>query len=544
MTELKNSFNEEIGAFSSVLVYREIISFMLKKMTLCSCLLLSACMVGPDYKEPQMQVAAHWPKKDASIKEKPFHDYKWWEVFRDPTLTNLINQSYHDNLPVQIAGVRVLQARAQLAQSAGELYPQQQAMTGDYTYTRLGGSSFLGLLPTNFDSGSLGFTANWELDFWGKYRRAIQANDAAFLASVAAYDNALITLTADVAKTYVKIRTYESQIRVTNENIKVQRMSLKIAQSRFKAGQVSLVDVEQAKTELAQTQSSLPSLISNLQTQKDALAVLLGTIPNGIDSLLKKNKGIPRAPYSVAVGIPKETLARRPDIHQARLEAVSQAAAIGAIKAELYPALSLAGTFSFSATNIGTSSVSDMFNWANRSITAGPNLAWSLLNYGQITNSVRMQDAAFQQSLLNYVNLVLKAQQEVQDSITSYIEAKSAAYYLTQANASATKSLKLALVRYTEGETDFTPVLNAEQQLLSVALSLVNAQGDIPQALIALYRALGGGWQIRGHDDVVPDSIKKQMAARTNWGTLLKQQSHMPPVTKAQEIQQLYLPKW
>jgi outer membrane protein TolC len=150
----------------------------------------------------------------------------------------------------------------------------------------------------------------------------------------------------------------------------------------------------------------------------------------------------------------------------------------------------------------------------------------------------------FQQALLSYVNLVLKAQQEVQDSMTSYIEAKSAVSYLTQANTSATKSLHLAIVRYREGETDFTPVLNAEQQLLRVQTSLTNAQGDIPQALVELYRSLGGGWQIRGMNDVVPRALKAQMAERTNWGTLINQQKQVPPMTKEQRLQQLYLPKW
>jgi NodT family efflux transporter outer membrane factor (OMF) lipoprotein len=511
---------------------------------LISGLALSSCMVGPNYKEPAKNIVTHWPKKNATVKETPFHDVLWWQVFHDPILTSLIKEGYHNNLSVQIAGVRVLQTRAQLAQSVGSLYPQQQAMVGNYTYNRIGGSSLQDILPSSFDTSALGFSANWELDFWGKYRRAIQSNDAAFLASLAAYDNALITLTSDVARTYVKIRTTQEQIKVTNDNILVQKAGLKIALARYNAGEVSLVDVEQAKTELAQTQASLPPLNSNLQTQKDLLSVLLGTVPNGVDSLLQKGHGIPKAPYSVAVGIPKETIARRPDIHQARLEAVQQGAAIGAIKANLYPALSLAGTFTFSASTIGSSSISDMFNWSNRNITAGPNLAWSLLNYGQITNAVRAQDAVFQQALLSYVNLVLKAQQEVQDTITAYIESKSAVYYLNQANSSATKSLKLAIVRYKEGETDFTPVLNAEQQLLSVQISLVNAQGDIPQALIALYRALGGGWQIRGTDDVIPQKIKMEMAARTNWGTLLKQQNHVLPKTPGQQIQQLYLPKW
>lgn len=501
-------------------------------------------MVGPNYKEPQKNIANDWPQKNASIKETAFKEFLWWKVFKDPTLTEIINQGYKNNITLQSTGAHVLQARAQLAQTVGELYPQQQAMIGSYTYNRIGGSSLQSILPSSFDLASLGFSASWELDFWGKYRRAIQSNDAAFLASVAAYDNALITLTSDIATAYTQVRTSEKLIKITRENIVVQKMGLQIALARFNAGEVGLLDVEQAKTELFQTEASLPPLLNDLQIQKDTLSVLLGTIPGGVDKVLKKTYGIPKAPYSVAVGIPKETIARRPDIHQARLQAVQQGASIGAIKAELYPSLSLLGSFTFSSSNIGNSSLSNMFDWSNRMITAGPNLTWSLLNYGQITNAVRVQDAVFQQALLNYVNLVLQAQKEVQDNISAYIQAKATVYYLTKANASASKTLELAIVRYKEGESDFTPVLNAEQQLLSVQTSLVNAQGDIPEALIALYRSLGGGWQIRSTNDVIPQNIKDEMAARTNWGTLLKQQNHMPPQTKAQRTQELYLPKW
>lgn len=517
---------------------------MLKNITLIASLLLSSCMVGPDYKEPEHPVAQHWPQKNRSVQETSFQNVLWWHAFHDPVLTGLIEQGYQNNLSLQRAGVRVLQTRALLAQSVGSLYPQQQALAGSYTYNRIGGGSLQELLPQSFDTAVLGFTANWEIDFWGKYRRAIEANDATFLASVAAYDTALVTLTSDVASTYIEIRTLQTQIKVTNKNIYVQKIGLKIARSRFNAGQTSLVDVEQAQTELSQTQSTLPALIHRLQVQKDLLAVLLGTIPDGADKLLEKNRGIPRAPETVAVGIPKETLARRPDIYQAREEAMAQGAAIGATLATLYPSFSLAGTFAFTSNNISPNSISDIFNWSNRAITAGPGFSWPILNYGQITNAVRAQDAVFQQALLHYMETVLNAQKEVQDQITAYIEAKNATHYLEQANRAATKTFKLTLIRYKEGETDFTPVLNAEQQLLKVQRSLVDAQGNIPRSLVALYRALGGGWQIRAGNDVIPFAIKQEMAMRTNWGTLLKQENHGPALTKGQNFKQLYLPTW
>lgn len=517
---------------------------MLKILIITGCFFLSSCMVGPNFKEPQKNISDHWLMSSTSVRSAPIHSANWWKVFNDPTLTSLIDRGYHNNLSLQSAGVRVLQARAQLAQSVGELYPQQQALTGNYTYNRIGGSQLQNILPPDFLTAAAGFSASWEIDFWGKYRRAIQSNDAIFMASLAAYDSALVTLTADIARTFVQIRTDEALIKVTKENIKTQAISLQIAKARYKGGQTSLLDVEQASTELAETQSKLPQYVSDLQHQKDSLGVLLGTTPDKMNAFLKKNHGIPKASTQIAVGIPKEVVIRRPDVFQARMEAIAQSAAIGAVKANLYPSLSLAGTFNFSSNNIGNSSISDLFSWANRSIVAGPSATWPILNYGQITNAVRVQDAAFQQALLSYMNLILKVQQEVQDSITRYIETKKTEHSLTVANAAAIRTTKLALIRYKEGEASYTTVLNAEQQQLRVQTSLVNARGEVSQSVIALYRALGGGWQIRGHNDIVAEQIKNEMAARTNWGSLLQQRNHQPPATKGQKMKQLYLPTW
>lgn len=521
-----------------------VVRYLFSKGIFASFLLLSACMVGPNYKEPKTAVAYHWAKKDKSVKEAPFRQVTWWNVFHDPNLKRLIYLGYHHNISLQSAGVRVLQARAQLAQAVGALYPQQQAAAGSLSYYRLGGNYLQSVLPSTFYSSSLGLAANWEIDFWGKYRRAIQAKDAEFLSSLAAYDNALVTLTADIASDYIQIRMSESLIAVTQQNIDVQRMSLHLTESRFRSGEVSLLDVEQAKTELAETEAQLPELVSNLQSEKDALAILLGTVPNEVDQLLNKHMGIPHAPAHIAIGIPRETIARRPDIQQAREDAIQQMATVGQTKANLYPAFSLTGNFSFAGNTINGQTLGNMFNLSNFNIITGPALNWPILNYGQITNAVRAQDAVFQQALLNYVDLVLKAQKEVQDGITRYIEAKKTKRSLTQASTSAVKATQLTLIQYKEGEDQYTTVLYAEQQQLRVQTSLVKAQASVPLALVELYRALGGGWQIRKGSDIVPYRIKEEMAARTDWGHLLEESNHTPPMTKKQRFKQLYLPNW
>lgn len=177
-------------------------------------------------------------KKNSTVKEIAFRTPLWWHVFKDDNLTALIESGYHNNLSLQKTGVHVLQARAQLAQTVGSLYPQQQLMNGSYNYYRMGGNYLENVLPPSFLTSSLGFSANWELDFWGKYRRAILSNNASFLSSVAAYDNALITLTADIANSYISVRAYEKLIDVTQQNINLQKMSLRLTESRYRAGEV------------------------------------------------------------------------------------------------------------------------------------------------------------------------------------------------------------------------------------------------------------------------------------------------------------------
>ncbi len=513
-------------------------------LTILPILLLSACMVGPNYKEPPQKIAQHWKKTSKSIKESKIQNAQWWKAFHDPILTALIQRGYANNLSLQATAVHVLQARAQLAQSVGELFPQQQALTGNMNYNRIGGQSLQFVLPSEFNTATLGSTASWELDFWGKYRRAILANDASFLASYAAYDNALVTLSSDIATTYISIRTSQELIRVTEKNIKVQYWILKITKTRFHEGQTSLLDVEQAQTILSQTEATLPPLRAQLQQQKDHLGVLLGTTPDKVDALLQKPRRIPIAPAGVAVGIPRETLAKRPDIYEARMKVITQSEMIGSIKAELFPSISLIGSFSFASNTINNSTLGELFNWSSRTIAAGPGFTWPILNYGQITNLVRAQDAIFQQALLDYQNKVLSAQQEVQDNITQFIESRKAASALQTANHAATSSTQLSMIRYQEGQSDFTPVLQSEMQQLNVQISLTNAQGNIPKALVALYRSLGGGWQIHNGNDIVPNNIKKDMAARTNWGCLLQQPNHEPPKTKTQQIRERYVPDW
>lgn len=507
-------------------------------------LLLAGCMVGPNFTPPHTTTAAGY-QAGGGVSAAPVQDADWWRNFNDPCLTHLVMLGYRHNLTLQMAGVAVLQARAQLAASVGELYPQSQLLGGSYSYNRqsLAAPSNIGGAETYLNVAQLGLSASWELDFWGKYRRAVQANDAAFLGSIDAYDAALVSLSASIAQTYVNIRTLQAQVRVAQSNITVQTESLRIATARFHAGQTSMLDVEQAQTQLSTTEATLPTLQADLVAQKDALAVLIGTTPDKVDALLTAG-GIPAAPAGIAVGIPKDLLRQRPDVEQAELAAASQSAALGVAKAQLYPALSLTGTFGYESSNVPGASLGDLFRWSSHTVSLGPSVTIPIFNYGQLTNQVRAQDAVFEQSILNYQNTVLQAQQEVQNAIAGYVQAGNAVTALTTAANSASQSTNLAMIRYVDGASDYTTVLTAEQAQLQVQNALAIAQGNVPLGAIALYSALGGGWQMAQGQDPVPESIKAEMAARTNWGGLLATPAHAAPTSRQGQLKQTFVPTW
>jgi NodT family efflux transporter outer membrane factor (OMF) lipoprotein len=500
--------------------------------------------VGPNYVPPDAPVAANWlASDDPRIKTTAPRDAEWWRTFNDPKLSELVRIAQQQNPTVQTAGVRVLQARAQLGATIGDLYPQKQQVYGEVTHERLSDSeSSRGLsrdlaqrsgvrrnLPS-FDDNSFwvvqfGLGASWELDFWGKFRRAIESADASLLASIASYNDALVSLTAQVASTYVNVRTYEERLRIARENADTQRETLRLADVQFRNGQTSETDVEQAKSEYAQTRSQIPQLEIGLRQNQHSLSVLLGMPPSNLQDLLGPGGPIPAAPPEVAIGIPADLLRRRPDIRSAEQQAAAQSAMIGATKAELYPAFSLSGTFGFLSTDLGNSDLSDAFDWKSRVVSFGPAVVWNVLNYGQITNQVRAQDAAFQQAVLSYQNTVLQAQQEVEDALVSFLGSQDTVALLAEGVAAARRSVDLATIEYREGATDYTTVLTAEQNLLEQQDQLAVTQGNVTQGLISLYRALGGGWQSREGEDFVRADIRETMAKRTNWGGLLEDAS-------------------
>jgi NodT family efflux transporter outer membrane factor (OMF) lipoprotein len=529
-------------AASSITMFWRSVQLCLALLVALSC--LSGCtMVGPDFLRPSANFAEQWLEADDTrVKTEPATCREWWKAFNDPVLENLIQTAYKQNLSLRVAGVRVFEARAQLGFAVGEFFPQMQQGSGSYNYNRISNRSASAAQPGDvaevglaFSQAQFGLGASWELDFWGKYRRAIESADASLLSSIAAYDNALVALTGDVASTYVQIRTLEDRLRIAGENVVTQKESLQIAQARFQGGATNERDVQQALTQLNSTEATIPQIEKQLRQAKNALSTLLGLPPSHLGDVLSGASGIPHAPLDVAVGIPADLVRRRPDIRSAEYQAAAQCAQIGVAKADLYPAFSLSGSFGFLATDAGRFKVGDFTSWRSRNGAIGPSVQWNLLNYGQITNLVRVQDARFQEVIVSYQNTVLQAQQEVEDGLVAFVKAQERVISLKKAVVAARRTVELALIQYREGATDYTTVLTAEQALLNLEDSLAQGQGDVPLGLISVYRALGGGWEIREGQELIPVELKEDMEKRTNWGKLLTPAAVEPPSPEQRE---------
>jgi NodT family efflux transporter outer membrane factor (OMF) lipoprotein len=486
------------------------------------------CLLGPDYHQPAVRVASNWQEASEPAVKSNRSEYRdWWNVLNDPVLSRLIEIAYEQNLTLRIAGVHVLEARAQLGIAIGELYPQQQQFTSSVTYQRIPISN-TPVLANTFWSDAFALQSSWEIDVWGKLRRAVESADDTFLASVANYDDVLVSLTGDVAATYVQIRTTQTQIAIARDNIEKQRLAVQIAQSRYEGGAATKRDVYQATNVLGSTEAAVPQLTIQLEQSKNALSVLLGMEPGHMDALLSGVSEIPTAPPEVAVGIPADLLRRRPDVRRAELQAAAQCAQIGIAKADLFPTFSLFGTVGTLSTDVGSSGLSGVFSSSSLAFAVGPMVQWNILNYGQITNNVRAQDASFQALLVDYQNTVLKAQQDVENGIALFTRSRSEVVFLTQSVKAAQGALQIALIQYKEGTMDFTTVLLAEQNLYTAENSLALAQGMVPLGVVATYRAMGGGWQIHERHNFVPAGTRDEMANRTNWGQLLTPQLLKP----------------
>jgi NodT family efflux transporter outer membrane factor (OMF) lipoprotein len=481
-----------------------------------SALIVSGCaMLGPDYQEPDVPVETDWLETgDQRISSEQPVDPKWWRTaFQDPVLDQLVEAALQQNLTLRSAGLRVLQSQQQLAIAIGNQYPQQQQATGSASKQREEGSTF--------EDYGLGLNLSWEVDFWGRFRRQVGSASAELDASIADYDGALVSLVSQVAQNYLLIRTTQARLKVARHNIKLQEESLRVSKAKFDAGEVSELDADQAETLLNNTLATVPSLETSLQQLKNSLAILLGKPPHDLNYLLGEQRPIPTTPAEIALGMPQDLIRQRPDIRAAERQLAAQSEQIGVAVTDLYPAFSIGGSIGTNAMDTG-----DLFNNDSKTWNLFGAFDWNILNYGRLKSNVRFQDALFQQLLVDYQDTILQAQGDVENSIVAYLKShEQLASYKLAADASR-RSVDVSTAQYQNGLVDFNTVistLNADAQQQDL---LASTQGGVATNLVQVYRALGGGWEIRDNKDPVellPTDMKDEMRERTRaWEGVLQ----------------------
>lgn len=485
--------------------------------------------VGPEFVRPDVPSNPAWLEAELEEFETGAPELvDWWKQLNDPVLDELIAIALQENNNLKIAGLRVLEAQARLGIATGNQYPQAQAMVGDATAV---GASESNANTTagdlSFTQFNLGASLSWEIDFWGRFRRGVEAADANLLGSIAGYDEAVLLLIGAVADTYTLIRATDEQLRLAEESAAIQRRSYDIVEVLYLNGQSSELDALQAKTLLLSTEATIPSLKATSQQAKNALSVLLGRAPTDIGDMLSQENMLPSLPDNVAVGIPADLLRQRPDVRRAELQAIAQNAAVGISTANLYPSFSLNGYLGLAAagntdtTRTGDSGIGELFRSDSLTYSVGPSFVWPFLNYGRIRNDIRVQDARLQQALILYRETAIQAAREVEDSMIALSRAREQDKILAATVDVAERSSDLSLLRYREGFADYQRVLNAQQSLFGAQQRYAANRGAVLSSYIALYRSLGGGWQSAAPRQFIDEATREQMEERTNWGDLL-----------------------
>ena len=454
-------------------------------------LLAAGCTtVGPEYVRPETAVNPDWLEAEQKqFDTSPAELADWWQKLDDPVLDELIATAVRQNNGIRIAGLRVLEAQANLNIATGNRFPQSQAVTGNAAVTDSG--------DLTIQQYSLGAGLSWEIDFWGRFSHGIEAADANYLATVASYDDAMVIVTATVADTYVVIRATDEQLKLANDSLTLQQRSYEIVDVLFRNGSSSELDALQARTLLLSTEATIPELEATLRKSKNALSVLLGIAPALLEEYFAADGVQPSVPGSIALGLPTDLLRQRPDVRQAELQAMAQNALVGVATANLYPSFSLTGFLGGSSRNIdsGNSMIDDLLTSDSGAISLGANFVWPFLNYGRIRSNIEVQDARLQQALVAYQEVVIQGAREVEDAMASLSSTQDKDSILTESVAVAQRSADLAFLRYKEGFADYQRVLNAQQALFTQQQRYAANRGEVVRSVIKLYRSLGGGWQ-------------------------------------------------
>jgi multidrug efflux system outer membrane protein len=491
-TNFKISRKASLGEFRKANRLRHLAKRSLVLTACFGMVMITGCAVGPDFHRPKMPVPPGWAGPTAKPVQQPPAAGKreladWWTLFQDPTLTSLIDRAVASNLDLKLAEARIREARAAKGVAAGGLGPSLDASG---SYQRRHSSADNGTGSSSGDQYQAGFDAGWEIDIFGGRRRNLEAADADLQAAVETRRDVLVSLTAEVARNYINLRAFQQQIVITQKNLAAQRHSAKLTRQRFEGGFVSGLDVANADAQSATTAAQIPLLESSVQQAIYSLSVLLGEPPAALAAELSPTATIPNAPPEVPAGVPSELLRRRPDIRRAEAQIHAATARIGVAAAELFPKFTIAGSAGYQSGNF-----SSWFDWANRFWSFGPSMSWRLFEGGSIRAGVELQKALQEQEVITYRQTVLSALQEVENALIASSKEQAHRKALVTAVTANRKALALAETLYTEGQTDFLNVLQAQGALYATEDALVQSTSTVSTNLVALYKALGGGWQ-------------------------------------------------
>ncbi|MCS3804069.1 multidrug efflux system outer membrane protein [Chromobacterium alkanivorans] len=461
---------------------------MLKRALIPSltALALTACAVGPDYSRPKLELPA------SAQAQSPAIAMDWWKQFHDPVLDQLIAEALQHNQDLAVAAARVDEAAAQAGIARAQLLPALNANAG-YQRGRTSTATTTPGAPLVSDVRNAKLTASWELDLWGKLRRGNEAARADFAASRFARDSSTLAIAAQTAQTYFQLRAYDAQLDIAKRTLQSREESLKLQTKRFKGGLISELDQQQAEAEAASARAKVPQIASALEQTESALGVLLGHSPKQlVAGGIQRGQSLDAlsAPPEVPAGLSSSLLERRPDIAASEQQLIAANARIGVARAAYFPSISLSGALGSQSLSLDT-----LFTGPTRTWSFVGNLAAPVFNFGQTGYAVDAASARQKQALAQYQKTVQSAFKDALDALSGYGAAREIQAAQTTQFQALNKSLRLANLRYDNGYASYLDVLDAQRNSFQAELGLVSAKLDQLNAVVGLYKALGGGWE-------------------------------------------------
>jgi len=457
----------------------------------------AGCVVGPDYHSPRADVPAAWISPTADgVTDRAVTPESWWASFNDVELDSLIQRAARSNLDLRVAEARLRQARAVRAGSAADLGPEVDASGSALRQLQSHNQPFFGALPLppnfpfEYNVYQVGFDASWEIDLFGGKHRALEAANAEWQGAIEARNDAMVSLLAEVARNYVELRGNQQRLGIAQRDLKIQQEATELNRARFQGGVATELDVTREAALLAAQQAAIPPLETSMRAAMYALAVLLAQPPGELVAELSRVESVPQPPPRVPIGLPSDLLRRRPDVRRAERQLAAETARIGVAKAEWFPKISLTGDAGIESVSLG-----NWFDPGSRFWSIGPSVQWNALDFGRVRAQVRAQTAVQEAALATYERTVLVSLQETENTIVAYAEEQNRHRALADEVANNRRSLDMADSLYAAGRVNFLDVLDVRRSLYQSDDLLAASDQAVSLDLIALYKALGGGWE-------------------------------------------------